>query len=169
MELPKSLLRDIGQYLSDFDETVSVAENITSGFLQFSFSQIPHASKVFKGGLTVYDKIQKENLLRVSSESLAEENIVSEKISLEMALKVAEVFETDWGIGITGSIHSSNISESKTLAHFSFSHKNKIIFSTILELHPRTVPINAQLYYAEFLLGCFKCELSKMISKLEVG
>ena len=63
MELQKSLLQNIGQYLSDANETVSVAESVTAGFLQFSFSQIYDAPKVFRGGLTVYEKNQKKQLL----------------------------------------------------------------------------------------------------------
>ncbi|WP_312077067.1 nicotinamide-nucleotide amidohydrolase family protein [Chryseobacterium sp.] len=169
MELQKSLLQNIGQCLSEAGETIAVAESVTAGFLQFSFSQIQDAAKVFKGGLTVYDKTQKKDLLKVALDRMTYKELVSEEIAEEMALKIAEVFGTDWGIGITGYSQPSEVSEFKTFAYFSFAYKGEIILTKILELHPRTESVNAQLYYTEFLLGCLKCELNKIAMQTHVG
>lgn len=169
MELQKSLLQNIGQCLSDANETIAVAESVTAGFLQFSLSQIHDASKVFKGGLTVHDKEQKKSLLKVEQQSENSDELVSEHFSQEMALKIAEIFNTDWGIGITGSSRPSEFSNYRTFACFSFAYKGEIILSKILELHPRTEPVNAQLYYAEFVLGCLKCELNKILMQHHVS
>ena len=169
MELQKSLLQNIGHCLSVAGETVSVAESVTAGFLQFSFSQIHNAAKTFKGGLTVYDKTQKKELLKVTADRLGNEDLVSEQVAEEMALKIAEIFDTDWGIGITGYSEPKEISEYKVFAYFSFAYKGEIILTKILELHPRTEPVKAQLYYTEFLLGCMKCELNKIAMQTQLG
>lgn len=163
MELQKSLLQNIGQCLSEANETIAVAESVTAGFLQFSLSQIHDASKVFKGGVTAYDREQKKGLLKVQLQPENTEELISEHVSQQMALKIAEVFETDWGIGITGYSQPSELSNYRTFAYFSFAYKGEIILSKILELHPRTESVNAQLYYAEFVLGCLKCELNKIL------
>ncbi|KQT16104.1 damage-inducible protein CinA [Chryseobacterium sp. Leaf404] len=162
MELQKSLLHNIGQCLSAASETVAIAESVTAGFLQFSFSQIHDASTVFKGGLTVYDKSQKKELMKLGQSHNSDRDLVSGEIAEEMALKISEIFDTDWGIGITGYSQPSEISDFKTFAYFSFAYKGEIILTKILELHPRTESVNAQLYYTEFLLGCLKCELNKI-------
>ena len=129
MELQKSLLQNIGQCLSDTNETIAVAESVTAGFLQSSLSQIHDASKVFKGGLTVHDKEQKKSLLKVEQQSENSDELVSEHFSQEMALKIAEIFNTDWGIGITGFCRPSEFSNYRTFACFSFAYKGEIILS----------------------------------------
>ena len=169
MELQKSLLQNIGQYLSDANETVSVAESVTAGFLQFSFSQIYDAPKVFRGGLTVDEKNQKKQLLKVDSDRFSDEDLVSKEVAQEMALKISEIFDTDWGIGITGYSEPTEMSDFKTFAYFSFAYKGEIILTKILELHPRTEPVKAQLYYTEFLLGCLKCELNQILMQTQVS
>ena len=47
IELEK-LFKRIGEYLLSGDETVSTAESVTAGFLQFSFSQMKDASQFLK-------------------------------------------------------------------------------------------------------------------------
>lgn len=169
MELQKSLLQNIGQCLASAGETVAVAESVTAGFLQFSFSQIDDSSSIFKGGLTVYDKTQKEKVMKLGQDRITGEELVSGEIAEEMALKISEIFDTDWGIGITGYSRPSEFSDFKTFAYFSFAYKGEIILTKILELHPRTEAVNAQLYYTEFLLGCLKCELNKIALQTHVG
>ncbi|MBD8084183.1 CinA family protein [Chryseobacterium caseinilyticum] len=169
MELQKSLLQNIGQCLASAGETVAVAESVTAGFLQFSFSQIDDSSNIFKGGLTVYDKTQKEKVMKLGQDRITGEELVSGEIAEEMALKISEIFDTDWGIGITGYSQPSEFSDFKTFAYFSFAYKGEIILTKILELHPRTEAVNAQLYYTEFLLGCLKCELNKIALQTHVG
>ncbi|WP_262151332.1 CinA family protein [Chryseobacterium foetidum] len=169
MELQKSLLQNIGHCLSAAGESVAVAESVTAGFLQFSFSQIHDSANIFKGGLTVYDKTQKKELLKIDKDRMNNEDLVSAEIAEEMALKISEIFDTDWGIGITGYSQPSELSEFKTFAYFSFSYKKEIILTKILELHPRTEAVNAQLYYTEFLLGCLKCELNKIAMHTHAG
>ncbi|MDF2932807.1 MAG: damage-inducible protein CinA [Chryseobacterium sp.] len=68
MEFQHSLLDYISRSLKSTHETVSVAESVTSGYLQFSFSQMKDASEFFKGGITAYTLEEKVNLLNVNKE-----------------------------------------------------------------------------------------------------
>jgi PncC family amidohydrolase len=160
MEFEKNLLSDIGQLLLDMDETVSVAESVTSGFLQFSFSQMTDASKFYKGGITAYTLEEKVRFLHVNKEEAERCDCVSENIASVMAVNVAESFKTDWGIAVTGYATPVEKSDYKIFAWFSFSYKNSVIYTKRLDLNP-TEPQNAQIYYSEFILGCFKTRLQK--------
>ncbi len=160
IELEK-LFKRIGECLLSANETVSTAESVTSGFLQFSFSQMKDASRFFKGGLTAYTLEEKVNLLQVNPHEAKQHNCVSPHIAETMALHAAERFNTDWGIGVTGYATPVEESNGKLFAYFAISYRGNIILSEKLDLHSRTKPINAQLYYSEFILGCFKLELDK--------
>ncbi len=56
---------------------------------------------------------------------------------------------------------SENIAE--TMALNVASYKGEIVLTKKLELHPKTQALNAQLYYTEFILGCFKSEINQLL------
>lgn len=163
MKFKQSLLDYIGGALKHAHESVSVAESVTAGCLQFSFSQMTDASEFFKGGITAYTLEEKVKLLKVNKQEAIRCDCVSKEIADEMALNVTELFSTDWGISVTGYATPVKESDQKIFAHFSFAYKNEVVLSKKLELHHKTEASAAQLYYAEFILGCFKCELNQMI------
>jgi len=163
MEFQKNLLEYISQSLISADETISVAESVTSGCLQLAFSQMPNASLFFKGGMTAYTLPQKVKLLHVDREEAEECDCVSENIAQTMALNVAKIFDSDWSIATTGYSTPIRNSAYKIFAFFSFAYKGEIILTKKLELHPKTQALNAQLYYTEFILGCFKSEINQLL------
>lgn len=163
MEFQHSLLDYISRSLKSTHETVSVAESVTSGYLQFSFSQMKDASEFFKGGITAYTLEEKVNLLNVNKEEAEKCDCVSQEIAEKMALQVTKSFNTDWGIAITGYATPVPESEFKIFAYFSFVYKNEVILSKKLELHHKTDALAAQVYYTEFILGCFKGELNQLL------
>ena len=164
MNIDHSLLSDVGNLLSDSKETVAVAESVTSGFLQFCFSQMIDASRYYHGGITAYTIDEKVKFLNINRETAEKCNCVSEETAEEMASNIAKSFETDWGIAVTGYATPVEESNFRLYAYFSFSHKNNIVLTRKLELHPRTDQKNAQIYYCEFILGCFKTQLSELQS-----
>jgi len=157
----QNLLEYIGKELLAVNETISVAESVTAGFLQFSFSQMNGASEFFKGGITAYSVTEKIDLLNVEENEASYSNGVSPKIAEEMALNVANLFKTDWSIAVTGYASPIKKSRDKLYAYFSITHRGRVILTEKLDLHSRTMSLKAQLYYSEFVLGCFKLELDK--------
>lgn len=158
----KNLLNYIGSRMLQYDETISIAESVTSGFLQFSFSQMKDASRFFMGGMTVYSQEEKVSLLEVDPDEAKNTNSVSSLVADTMALNVAKLYNTDWSIAVTGYAAPVEESNKKLYAYFSISYRGKVILSERLDLHSRTKAVNAQLYYTEFILGCFKLELDKL-------
>ncbi|MDQ0781179.1 CinA family protein [Chryseobacterium sp. W4I1] len=164
IELQKELLEYISETLIRSDETISVAESVTSGCLQLSFSQMPNASMFYKGGMTAYTLPVKVKLLDVDQEEAKQCDCVSENIAETMALNVSKLYETDWGIATTGYCTPIRNSSYKIFAYFSFAYKGEIILTHKLELHPKTEALSAQLFYTEFILGCFKTEINKLLT-----
>ncbi|MEA1851349.1 MULTISPECIES: CinA family protein [unclassified Chryseobacterium] len=160
MEL-QNLFKYIGNYLLEVDETIAVAESVTSGFLQFSFSQMKDASKFYKGGITAYTPDEKINLLQVDESEALACDCVSPNIAETMALNVSKIFKSDWSIAVTGYATPVPESKQKLFAYFAIVYKGEVLLSEKLDLHSRTKQVNAQLYYTEFILGCFKLELDK--------
>jgi len=163
MEFQQKILDYISECLITNNETISVAESVTSGMLQLAFSQMPNASMFYKGGMTVYTLPEKVRLLHVDHKEAEKCDCVSENIADTMALNVAKTFQSDWSIATTGYCTPVRNSVYNVYAHYSIAYKGEIILSKKLELHPKTQALNAQLYYAEFILGCLKSELNNLL------
>ncbi|MET3535270.1 CinA family protein [Chryseobacterium limigenitum] len=163
MKFQQNLLEYISRSLISVNESISVVESVTSGCLQLAFSQMPNASLFYKGGMTAYTLPEKVRLLSIDSDEAEESDCVSENIAETMALNVAKLFESDWSIATTGYCTPIRNSLYKVFAYFSFSYKGEIVLTKKLELHPKTQALNAQLYYTEFILGCFKSEMNQLL------
>ncbi|MBT2620106.1 nicotinamide-nucleotide amidohydrolase family protein [Chryseobacterium sp. ISL-6] len=163
MEFQQNLLEYISQSFVTTGETISVAESVTSGLLQLAFSQMPNASLFYNGGITAYTLPQKVSFLKVDRKEAESCDCVSENIVETMALHVAKLFKTDWSIATTGYCTPVRSSSYKIFSYFSFSYKGEIILTKRLELDHRTQALDAQLYYTEFILGCFKSEINQVL------
>ncbi|MGN1029972.1 MAG: CinA family protein [Butyricicoccaceae bacterium] len=82
--------------------TLSVAESCTGGLLSASITEVAGCSAYYKGGICSYCNEIKHRLLGVRQETLDLYTAVSDQTAREMALGVAERFDTDLGAGITG-------------------------------------------------------------------
>ena len=108
--------------------TLSVAESVTSGYLQAAFSSARDASKFFQGGITAYNAGQKCRHLNIEPIAALEDNCVTEKVSCEMAAQVNQLFISDFGISITG--YATRMPEqgiNDLFAFFAIAQKQKIL------------------------------------------
>lgn len=96
------LLRNLSEQLIQKKLTIAVAESVTCGLLQHSFSHVDDTLKFFQGGLTAYNLGQKVKQLNVDPIVAEEVNCVSGEVAEKMALEVAQKFCSTMGIGITG-------------------------------------------------------------------
>lgn len=145
------MLKSIGERLLNRKETIAVAESVTAGYLQFGISAIPDASKFFQGGVTAFNIAQKFKHLRVEPIHALSVNCVSEKVAIEMALHVCELFASDWGIGITGYASPVPESDKKVFAYYAIAHRDKLIKSG--KLTPDDMePVELQQEYANNVL-----------------
>ncbi len=164
----ENLLHYIGKELRRNGESVAIAEGVTSGFLQFSFSQMKNASQFYRGGLTAYTLDDASNVLNIMKDHTSID-FVSAEVAEKMALKVGELYHSDWSMAVTGYDSAAKATNGKLHCYLSIVYKSKVILTEKLDLHSRTKSLNAQLYYSEFILGCFKIELDKQYLLKEVN
>lgn len=98
----QKVLTSIRNGLMTREESVAVAESVTSGLLQCALSQAKDASCFFQGGIVAYNIGQKARLLAVEPIHAQACDCVSEKVAQQMAANVAGNLRADWGISITG-------------------------------------------------------------------
>ncbi|MGN7863319.1 CinA family protein [Chryseobacterium sp.] len=163
MKFQQSLLDYISTSLITMNETVSIAESVTSGLIQLAFSQMANAKLFYKGGITTFTLPEKVQFLDINQIEVKENSFETQKMADTMAVKVAESFGTDWGIASTGYAASVRNSGFKVYSFCSFSYKGEIVLSKRIELHDKTQALDAQLYYTEFILGCYKSALNQIL------
>ena len=152
----KKLIDDIGNKLKEKNQSVAVAESVTSGLLQAAFSNAKEASFYFQGGITAYNIGQKCRHLLVEPLHAIECNCVSEQVSQQMSKHVCDLFLSDYGIGITGyaaRLPEKNIND--LFAYYSISLKDKIIESGKITTDSEE-GLPAQLFYIDYVLKSLK-------------
>lgn len=145
------LLRNIGKELIAKQETIAVAESVTSGLLQFAFSNMEDARKFYHGGLTAYNVAQKFKHLNVEAIHAISVDCVSQKVADEMALHVALFFNSDWGIGVTGYASPVPRQENKLFAHYAISFRGSVKLSGIIHAD-KLEPAQVQIKYVNEVL-----------------
>ncbi len=101
-ESTESLQSVIGRMLKTDNETISVAESCTGGFLSSLLTSVPGASEYFYGSVISYDNSIKINTLGVRSEIIDKYGAVSRECAEEMAWGVRKLMKTDYAIATTG-------------------------------------------------------------------
>jgi nicotinamide-nucleotide amidase len=97
-----SLEAAVLRLLRERGETFAVAESCTGGLIAKRITDLPGASAVFRGGVTVYTDDAKLRLLGVDAETLAEKTAVSREVAVQLAENVRAKLGADYGIGVTG-------------------------------------------------------------------
>lgn len=88
--------------LRGLNKSLAVAESCTGGLLASRFTDVPGASKVFKGGVVCYLNEIKEQLLSVPRCLLEQHGAVSAECAAALATGAAELMESDYALSITG-------------------------------------------------------------------
>ena len=152
------LLERVRTVLTKKKETIAVAESVSAGMLQLALSQAELASEFFQGGITVYNLGQKYKHLQV--EPIQEElnDCVSQQVSIEMALNVCQLFNSQWGVSITGYATPVPESGNKLFAYYAIAHKNRIVGKGKINAG-KDKPFLVQLFYTRKLLGILRSKL----------
>ena len=83
-------------------KTLAAAESCTGGLIAKRMTDLPGASSVFLGGVTVYTNEAKMLLLGVDGDTLREKSAVSREVAVQLAEKVRARLGADVGLGVTG-------------------------------------------------------------------
>ncbi|MFI6038325.1 CinA family protein [Streptomyces sp. NPDC051315] len=93
---------DVVRLLTVRGETLAVAESLTGGLVAAEITSVPGASKAFRGSVTAYATVLKQELLGVDADLLAARGAVDPQVAGQMAAGVRKALGADWGIATTG-------------------------------------------------------------------
>lgn len=96
------LERAVSRALHAQGKTLAAAESCTGGLLAKRITDVPGASQIFRGGVTVYTNDAKVILAGVERELLARCGAVSREVAAALAEGVRTRLGADLGVGITG-------------------------------------------------------------------
>lgn len=83
--------------------TIGSIESMTGGLFAAAITDVPGASKVFKGSVVSYSPLIKENVVKVKKETIEKFGVVSEEVAYEMARKGKKLLGVDICVSITGN------------------------------------------------------------------
>lgn len=98
------IIRDAHQLFTGRGLRLSVAESCTGGLISHYLTWLPGSSVFFEAGVVTYSVSSKENILGVSSETIATHGAVSSETAKEMAEKMRLLSETDYALSTTGNL-----------------------------------------------------------------
>jgi nicotinamide-nucleotide amidase len=157
----RKLIEAIAEILVTHNETVAIAESVTSGHLQAALSLATGATRFFQGGVTAYNLVQKTKLLQIDPLHAVACNCVSAQVAEEMADGVLKMFNTDWSISITGyaaTIPEAGIND--LYSYFCVRTKEKIVLSKKIDATEKDL-LKVQIFYTNTILQHFQELLNK--------
>jgi competence/damage-inducible protein CinA-like protein len=92
----------LGRLLAQRRESLSTAESLTGGGIARRITDVPGASRYFRGAAVVYCDDAKKALVGVSAATLEAHGAVSSEVALEMARGARRVFASTWALSATG-------------------------------------------------------------------
>lgn len=159
MKFNKELLEEINEHFMTCNETVSIAESVTSGLLQVAFSEMTNSKLFYKGGVTVHtpDKIVK--LLKVDISEIKNSNCVSSFVSDTMGRHASKMFDSEWCVATSGYCTPERNSVYEVYAYYSILYNGTVVFSDKLELDNMLDSLSVKLYYTKQILQKFLSQL----------
>jgi nicotinamide-nucleotide amidase len=156
--MPGDIIQLIGNILIERQQSIAVAESVTSGHMQIVLSAATDAAKFYQGGITAYNIGQKSRHLHVDPIHASACNCVSEQVANEMALEVCRLFTSDWGLAVTGYASKVPESNNELFAYYAISYAGKILRSGRIEA-PDGEAVQIQAFYANELLKSLEAAL----------
>lgn len=158
--ISKRSIDELKDALVQKKQTIAVAESVTSGVLQGVISAATEASMFFQGGITTYNIGQKVLHLGIEPIHAEQCNCVSQQTASQMALGVAEMFRSHWGIGITGYASPVPESDNQLFAYCAISFEGAVVHEEkIIPVATEYFPV--QLEYAIKVVEMLKQKIGK--------
>jgi nicotinamide-nucleotide amidase len=152
------IIQSIGNILIERQQSIAVAESVTSGNVQVALAAAVDASKFYQGGITAYNLGQKSRLLDVDPINAMACNCVAELVAHEMALSVCKLFLSNWGLAITGYASKVPESNNELFAYYAITYGSTIKLSGKID-PPDGDPNEVQKFYTTQLLKEYEAVL----------
>ena len=99
-DLPLNMV--VGKLLKEQGKTMCTVESCTGGYIAHLITSIPGSSAYYKGSIVPYANEIKENLLKVSPETLRTAGAVSEETVKQMVQGALDTLHTDYALATSG-------------------------------------------------------------------
>ena len=110
-----SLEEKVALKLIDKNKTLCVAESCSGGLLSHRLTNIPGSSRFLKCTVIAYSNDAKEKILKIPQDLMKKYGAVSEEVAVKMAQNIRKLFQTDFGISITGIAGPTGATKSKPI------------------------------------------------------
>ena len=97
------MIEQVIKKLIDKKITLSCAESFTGGKFASTITSYKGVSAFFKGGIVSYWNEVKENILKVSSDTIKNDGVISASCAKEMLLGTKALMHTDLVVSFTGN------------------------------------------------------------------
>lgn len=97
-----SLATKVVKTFTERDLTLATAESLTGGLIGATITEVPGASKIYRGGAIAYATDVKGMMLDVDRADIDAFSVVSGQVAAGMAAGVHELTDADWVIAVTG-------------------------------------------------------------------
>ncbi len=153
-------INGIKDILVSRNETLSMAESVTSGHLQAAISLASMATAFYQGGVSAYNLNQKTRLLHIDPVHALSCNCVSGKVAEEMAVNVSKLFQSDWAIAITGyAAPVPDLGIHDLFSFFAVAYKGEIQ-KVDRVMAKKDDPLNVQVFYTNEVFRLFLAVLT---------
>lgn len=124
-------LEDIKAFCIKNEVSLTTAESVTAGYLQWLFSTTKDAQQFFQGGITVYNNAQKASFLGIDPLFADKYQGVHPEISAGMATKVCPLFHSQIGIGISG--FATPVNGTGQFAYLAIVYQDRLVLEQRIE------------------------------------
>lgn len=125
MDTLTHLSTQLGVELQKHGYKLALAESCTGGMVSAAITEVAGSSDWFDRGFVTYSNASKQELLKVSSNTLAKYGAVSEETAKEMALGALKNSHANIAASITGIAGPSGGSEEKPVGTVCFALSTK--------------------------------------------
>lgn len=120
-------MKEIIEILTKRKETISTMESCTGGMVANEITNIPGASEVFQLGIVSYSNHMKEKY-GIDSKIIDQYTVYSMEVAKEMARLATVNGESDYGVGITGTLNRqdpNNPTDRMNMVYFAIYDKEE--------------------------------------------
>lgn len=120
-------MKEIIKILTKRKETISTMESCTGGMVANEITNIPGASEVFQLGIVSYSNHMKEKY-GMDSKIIDQYTVYSMEVAKEMARLATVNGESDYGVGITGTLNRqdpNNPTDRMNMVYFAIYDKEE--------------------------------------------
>ncbi|HEU4497098.1 MAG TPA: CinA family protein [Flavobacterium sp.] len=100
--MPSQNIKNCSRTIADKGLSIAFAESATAGRMCSEFSLTDYSGKILRGGISCYEVLIKEKIMKVPHELIEKFTPESAEVTASLAENAASIFESDIAVAVTG-------------------------------------------------------------------